>query len=281
MVSQRIQRKLTAILYADVAGYSRLTGEDEEGTHRRLSQFLDRFSTSITHHGGRVVHYAGDAILADFSTVTAAFECAISVQEFLRVDNAKLPQAQRVEFRIGINLGEVIVDRDDIYGDGVNVAARLEALADPGGMCVSEAARTAAGRRIDVLYEFLGERRVKNIAELVRAYRVALRDRAETQIPCPYPGMVPFAFGDASRFFGRESEIDRMLGLLRHQRFMMVIGPSGSGKSSLVNAGLLPALDQPTHFGVGFWAVRQMRPVRRPRLHCAASSTSQPMRTST
>ena len=141
--SKQLERKLAAILYADVAGYSRLTGEDEEGTHRRLSASLDTLSNAIELHGGNVVHYAGDAVLADFDTVTQALTCAVEAQHELKSYNEELPEDQQVEFRIGINLGEVIVDRGDIYGDGVNVAARLESVAEPGGICVSESVRNA------------------------------------------------------------------------------------------------------------------------------------------
>ncbi len=179
MVEERLPRKLAAILYADVVGYSRLTGEDEEGTHLRLCEALEVFASSIGAHGGRVVHYAGDAVLADFPTVTDALKCAVSVQERVHTSNAELPENRHVQFRVGLNLGEVIVDRDDIYGDGVNVAARLEALATPGGICISEAVRSAAGRKLPLSYEFLGAQQIKNIAEPVRAYRVFPSDGSD------------------------------------------------------------------------------------------------------
>jgi TolB-like protein/class 3 adenylate cyclase len=167
-----LPRKLAAVVYADVAGYSRLTGEDEEGTHRRLSRYLDIISESVAANGGRVVHYAGDAVLADFSTVSEALKSAVTVQETLGEENADLPEERRILFRFGVNLGEVIVDRDDIYGDGVNVAARLEGLASPGGICISEAVRTAIGKKLPLEYEFMGEQQVKNIAAPIRAYRI-------------------------------------------------------------------------------------------------------------
>ncbi len=173
-MDQRLPRKLAAIVYADVAGYSRLTGEDEEGTHRRLSEFLNLFSACIERHQGKVVHYAGDAVLADFGTVTEALSCAATVQRDLQERNKELPDERKVQFRIGINLGEVITDRDDIYGDGVNVAARLEGLADAGGICISGAVYDAVGARLPLAYEFMGEQSVKNIAQPVRAYRVLL-----------------------------------------------------------------------------------------------------------
>ena len=162
-----LPRKLTAILHADVVGYSRLMGEDEEGTHRLLREFLDLISAAVESHHGRVVSYAGDAVLVDFATVTEALSCAWESQQTLALRNQDLPDERKVEFRIGVNLGEVIVDGDDIYGDGVNVAARLEALADPGGICVSESVRSAAGSKFALGFEFMGERAVKNIAEPV------------------------------------------------------------------------------------------------------------------
>ncbi len=170
----QLKRKLTAILYADVAGYSLLTGEDEEGTHRRLRAYLDLLSESIQSHNGTVVHYAGDAVLADFPTVTEALTCAAGVQQALKDKNEDLPEERKVQFRIGVNLGEVIVDRDEIYGDGVNVAARLESLAEPGGICISEAVRSAAGKKLPLAYQDMGQQQVKNIAEPVHAYRVLL-----------------------------------------------------------------------------------------------------------
>ena len=176
--NRNLERKLAAIFYADVADYSRLTGEDEEGTHRALSSCLDLITASVQNYNGRVVHFAGDALLADFSTVSDALASAIAVQHELGVRNRDLPNASKVQFRIGVNLGEVIVDRDDIYGDGVNVAARLEGLAEPGGVCVSGAVFDAIGNRLPVDYEFLGEQSVKNIAKPVRAFHARLRAAA-------------------------------------------------------------------------------------------------------
>lgn len=179
MDSERLPRKLAAILYADVTGYSRLTGDDEEGTHRRLSTYLDLMSDSIQSGNGTVVHYAGDAVLADFATVTEALTCAAHIQHSLSRKNADLPDDKKLQFRIGVNLGEVIVDRDDIYGDGVNVAARLESLAEPGGICISESVHSAVGKKVPLDYEFMGEQSVKNIEKPVRAYHARLRDGVE------------------------------------------------------------------------------------------------------
>ena len=183
-MGKRLPRKLAAILYADVAGYSKLTAEDEEGTHRRLSESLDLLSDTIKRHGGRVVHYAGDAVLADFPVVSEALASAIAAQGLLEDKNADLSETRRVSFRIGVNLGEVIIDRDDIYGTGVNVAARLESLAEPGGICVSGSVHDAVGSELPIEYDFMGEQQVKNIAKPVRAYRVIIHPNRAT-VPAP------------------------------------------------------------------------------------------------
>ena len=171
-MEQRLPRKLAAILYADVAGYSRLTGEDEDATHRSLSEYLDLITAAIESNLGKVMHYAGDAVLAQFGAVLDALSSAVAIQNALETRNKTLTDDRKVQFRIGVNLGDVIEDRGDIYGDGVNVAARLEALAEPGGVCISDAVRTAIGNKLPFAYTFIGEQSVKNIAEPVRAYRV-------------------------------------------------------------------------------------------------------------
>jgi adenylate cyclase len=171
-MGDRLPRKLAAILYADVAGYSRLTGEDEDATHRTLIEYLDLISTSVDSHGGQVMHYAGDAVLAKFDAVVDSMSAAVSIQSELNSRNMDVPVERRVQFRIGVNLGDVIEDRGDIYGDGVNVAARLESLAEPGGICVSDAVRSAVGKKLNLAFGDLGEQLVKNISEPVRAYKI-------------------------------------------------------------------------------------------------------------
>jgi len=180
-----LERKLAAILYADVVDYSRLTGLDEEGTHRSLSKCLDLMTLSIDRYHGNVVHFAGDAILADFATVSNALGCAASMQQELAQQNDGLADDRKMQFRIGVNLGEVIVDRNDIYGDGVNVAARLESLAEPGGICLSGTVFDAIGRQLPLDYSFLGERRVKNIDKPVRAYQARLKPGLKLEPPQP------------------------------------------------------------------------------------------------
>ncbi len=181
MCSERLPRKLAAILYADVAGYSRLTGEDEDATHRALSEYLDLISRTIESHHGQVMHYAGDAVLAKFDAVIDAISSAVAVQDELEARNRQLSEPRKLQFRIGVNLGDVIEDRGDIYGDGVNVAARLESLAEPGGICISESVRTAIGNKLPLGFEFMGEQSVKNIAEPVRSYRVTMKTASDPQ----------------------------------------------------------------------------------------------------
>jgi len=185
--TDRLPRKLAAILYADVAGYSRLTGEDEDATHRKLSENLDLIATSIGRHRGQVMHYAGDAVLAMFDAVVDALSCATAIQTELGLRGAELPEDQRLNFRIGLNLGDVIEDRGDIYGDGVNIAARLESLADPGGICISGSVHDAIGNKLAAEYEYMGEQQVKNIDKPVRAYRMLSAVKTISDAPTAKP----------------------------------------------------------------------------------------------
>jgi len=168
------KRKLAAILHADVAGFSRLMGEDEAGTHRALGELRRAIDSLITVHGGRIVGTAGDSLLADFSSVVDALSCAVEMQRASRAINDPIPPERRLELRIGVNLGDVIVDGDDIFGDGVNIASRLEALAQPGTVCISQPVYDQVRNKLDLDYRPLGAHRVKNIAEPVRAYAVGL-----------------------------------------------------------------------------------------------------------
>ncbi|MCP5368523.1 MAG: adenylate/guanylate cyclase domain-containing protein [Hyphomicrobiales bacterium] len=178
---QGVRRRLAAILYADVAGYSRLTGADEEGTHRALGAGLDFVTSAITDGGGTVVHYAGDAVLAQFDSINAAAETAVAIQRGLDERAREVDEDHRLRFRIGLNIDDVIVDRGDIYGDGVNVAARLEALAEPGGIYASAAVFEQVHGKLKLEFEFLGPRQVKNIADPVQVYR--LKTGVEIALP--------------------------------------------------------------------------------------------------
>jgi adenylate cyclase len=174
MTTQEVKRKLTAILSADVKGYSRLMGEDEEWTVRTLSAYREIMRGLIQQHRGRVVDAPGDNVLAEFASVVGAVQCSVEIQQVLRAKNAVLPENRRMEFRIGINLGDVIEEGEQIYGDGVNIAARLEGLADAGGICISESAYQQIENKLPLRYQYLGEHQVKNIAKPVRAYRAQI-----------------------------------------------------------------------------------------------------------
>src|SRR5690349_4652562 len=167
-----MERKLTAILCADVAGYSRLMGEDEEATLRTLSAYRKILDSLIESHRGRFINSAGDSVLAEFTSVLGAVNCAIEIQNSLKVENATLPPDHRMEFRIGVNSGDVMVEGEQIYGDGVNVAARLESLAQPGGICISGPVHDQVRYKLALGYEDIGEQTVKNIAHPVRAWRL-------------------------------------------------------------------------------------------------------------
>jgi len=190
-------RRLAAILAADVAGYSRLMGADEEGTQERLSTHLrDLIEPKITEHRGRVVKNTGDGFLAEFASVLDAVRCAVEIQRGMAERNAETPPENRIEFRIGINLGDVIAESGDIYGDGVNVAARLEGLAEPAGICVSGMVWDHIRDKFPISFEDRGEQSVKNITRPVRVYAL----RPETIADLPRAGMpiAPSRRGTAS-----------------------------------------------------------------------------------
>jgi adenylate cyclase len=182
MAEKGFKRKLTAILSADVAGYSRLMAEDETATVKTIASYREVMASLIKQHRGRVVDSPGDNLLAEFSSVVDAVQCAVAVQNEIQTQNAELPDNRRMEFRIGINLGDVIDEDDRIYGDGVNIAARLEALADPAGICVSKTAFDQIETKLPLGYEYLGEQSVKNIPKPVGAYRVLMKPEAAGKV---------------------------------------------------------------------------------------------------
>src|SRR5712692_8431456 len=169
---QNIERRLAAILSADVKGYSRLMGEDEEATLRTLTAHRQVMDPLIARHRGRIVGTAGDSVLAEFASVVDAVRCAVEIQQQLKAANAALPLQRRMEFRIGINLGDVMVDGEQIYGDGVNVAARLQSLADAGGIFIAGTVYDQIENKLPLQYEYLGEQAFKNIAKPVRVWRI-------------------------------------------------------------------------------------------------------------
>ena len=182
-MEQRVQRKLAAILAADVVGYSRLMGEDEEGTLATLKSYRSIIDELIQTHDGRVFGGAGDSVIAEFASPVEAVRCATKIQ--IRVDerNADVPDTRRMRFRIGVNLGDVMVEGDNLFGDGVNVAARLEGIAEPGGICVSRTVLDHVKGKVDLVFEDIGDHRVKNIAEPIHVYRVRQEQHDTMAIP--------------------------------------------------------------------------------------------------
>jgi adenylate cyclase len=180
MNTQEVKRKLTVILSADVKGYGRLMGEDEEWTVHTLNAYKGMMRGLIQQHRGRIVDALGDNVLAEFVSVVDAVQCAVEIQQVLRAKNAMLPESRRMEFRIGINLGDVIEEGNAIYGDGVNIAARLEGLAEAGGICISGSAFEQIENKLPLRYKYLGEHQVKNIIKPVRVYRAQIEPEATT-----------------------------------------------------------------------------------------------------
>jgi len=179
---REVKRKLTAILSADVKGYSRLMGEDEEATVRTLNAYKEVMTNLIQQHHGRVVDAPGDNVLAEFASVVDAVRCAVEIQKELKTRNTELPENRRMEFRIGVNLGDVIEDGEQILGDGVNIAARLESLSEAGGICISGTAFDHVRNKVNLGYEYLGEQTVKNIALPVRVYKVMMEPEAAGKV---------------------------------------------------------------------------------------------------
>jgi len=182
MAEKKPKRKLTAILSADVKGYSHLMQDDEEATVRTITTYREVMTNLIQGHDGRVVDAKGDNILAEFASIVDAVRCAVEIQKELKVRNAELPEQRRMEFRIGINLGDVIEEEETIYGDGVNIAARLESLSEGEGICISGTAFDQIGKKLPLKYEYLGEQAVKNIEKPLRVYRVLMEPDAAGKV---------------------------------------------------------------------------------------------------
>jgi len=183
-----VVRKLVAVVFADVVGYSRLMERDEAGTHQRLRDLREKLiDPKITEHGGRTVHTSGDGTLIEFPSATSALRCAVEIQREMGVRNLYLPPDQRIELRIGINLGDIIVEGEDIAGDGVNVAARLEAMAEPGGICVASAVWEQVHEDLGVEFVDAGDQHVKNISKPIRVFRVALGKGSAAKAPTETP----------------------------------------------------------------------------------------------
>src|ERR1700730_7672966 len=170
--SEHVERRLTAVLAADVAGYSRLMGRDEEGTLAKLKSFRKALvDTAIAEHRGHIVKTTGDGMLVEFASAVDAARCAILIQRGMAEQNNGVPQELRIEFRIGIHVGDIIIDENDIFGDSVNIAARLEEIAQSGGVCISDDAHRQIRGKVDISFDDMGPQVLKNIAEPMRAWR--------------------------------------------------------------------------------------------------------------
>ncbi len=172
MAVHSVERKLAAIFAADIAGYSRLMARDEVGTLARLKACRVIIDELIASHRGRIFNTAGDSVVADFASAVDAVQCAVSVQAVLATENAGGAADEPMQFRIGVHVGDVMVDGENLLGDGVNIAARLESLAEPGAICVSATVRDHIGNKLPLAFDDLGDQRVKNIAQAIRVYRV-------------------------------------------------------------------------------------------------------------
>jgi adenylate cyclase len=236
LASERIERRLTAILAADVAGYSRLVEADEEGT---LSQWKALWGTviepKIKEHRGRIARVIGDGMLAEFASVIDAVRCAVEVQRSVAERNANAPQDKRIEFRVGINFGELIIEHGDFWGDGVNIAARREALAHPGGICVSGRVQEDTQGKLEIAFEFMGEQNLKNIVRPVRVYRVRFDGVTESTPALPLPSkpsiaVLPFQnmSGDPSEDYFADGVVEEITTALSRIRWLFVIARNSS-----------------------------------------------------
>ncbi|HYM32284.1 MAG TPA: adenylate/guanylate cyclase domain-containing protein [Candidatus Cybelea sp.] len=239
MAQERVERRLAAILAADVAGYSRLTGADEEGTLARLRAIRHELvEPTLARHGGRMVKTTGDGMLVEFASVVDAVRCAIEVQRSMAARNDDVAADRQIQFRVGINLGDVVVEADgDLMGDGVNVAARLEGVADPGSICVSRATYEQVKGKIDAQFVDLGEQHLKNIAEPVRAFRLGIGPAASTPatpaltLPDrPSIAVLPFQnmSGDPEQEYFADGIVEEITTILSRLRWLFVIARNSS-----------------------------------------------------
>jgi adenylate cyclase len=237
----RVGRRLAAIVAADVAGYSRLMGLDEVGTARTLREHRVVTDALVAKHGGRLVKTTGDGVLLEFPSVVDAVECAVAVQAVMAERNEGVPADRRMLFRIGINLGDILIEGDDILGDGVNVAARLEGIADPGGICISSSAYDQVRGKVPVEFADLGEQRLKNIDRPVRLYAVrsasttAAKSPAEADKPLPLPdkpsiAVLPFEnmSGDPEQEYFADGMVEEIITALSQFKWLFVIARNSS-----------------------------------------------------
>ena len=231
----RIERRLAAVLVVDAAGYSRLMGVDEAGTARTLREHRAAIDPIVASQGGRIVKSTGDGALAEFPSIVAAVECAVAVPKLMADRNARVPEDRRMLFRIGVNLGDVLIEGDDILGDGVNVAARLEGIAEPGGICISEAAYQQVRDKLDVNFEDAGEQKLKNIARPMHIYRARLDGAAQPKPALPLPdkpsiAVLPFQnmSGDPDQEYFADGMVEEIITALSRVREFFVIARNSS-----------------------------------------------------
>src|SRR5467141_1375050 len=229
LATERVERKLAAILAADVAGYSRLMGADEEGTLARLKAHRrELIDPKIAEHRGRIVKTTGDGLLVEYASVVDALRCANEIQTAMTERNAAVPADIRIEFRVGIHQGDIVVEDGDIFGDGVNIAARLEGLAEPGGICVSARVQEDAAGKLDVSFVDMGEQQLHNIARPVRVYRVGTGAVSRPALPLPdKPSIAVLAFtnmsGDPEQEFFADGIAEDIITVLSKSRSLFVI----------------------------------------------------------
>jgi adenylate cyclase len=232
--AHKVERKLSAIFAADVEGYSRLMGRDEVGTLRTLTAYRVIIDRLIASHRGRIFNTAGDSVLADFASAVDAVQCAVEVQEAIAEENSDRPAGDQMRFRIGIHVGDIIVQGDNLFGDAVNVAARLEALAEPGGICISGAVRDYIGTKLAVGFVDLGEQQVKNIAQPIKAYRISSETSPTAAsvvgVSLPLPdkpsiAVLPFAnmSGDPEQEYFADGMVEEIITALSRIRWLFVI----------------------------------------------------------
>ena len=230
MPDRPVERKLAAIFAADIAGYSRLMGADEAGTVVRLKASRAIIDRLIGEHRGRIFNTAGDSVVADFASAVDAVQCAVAVQEAMARESAPQGSAEQMQFRIGIHVGDVVVDGANLLGDGVNIAARMEALAEPGAICVSGAARDQIGNKLPIAFDDLGDQQVKNIERPIRVYRVAGKEQPvlETTLPLPdKPSIAVLPFqnisGDTEQEYFADGMVEEIITALSKIRWFFVI----------------------------------------------------------
>src|SRR5437667_3589925 len=245
MSSEQVERRLAAILAADVAGSCRLIGIDEEGALARLKALRrTHFDPNVTDHRGRIVKNTGDGALVEFASVVDAVRCADEIKRSVAEQNTDVPQDKRIEFRIGIHLGDIIIADDDIFGDGVNIAVRLEGIAEPGGICISDDAHRQIRGKVDIIFEDMGSQSLKNIAEPMRVWRVRmvpgsspamLNPPTETALPLALPdkpsiAVLPFQnmSGDPEQDYFADGMVEEITTALSHFRQLFVIARNSS-----------------------------------------------------